>query len=824
MLVALGASADELPRLVHDFPGVNLKSSSPVVWTTEGNTTWFVAEPEPRKPELFRTDGTPEGTVQLTSGKGSPHAYWKGPFVGTINGKLIYGGNDEYPGGLYALDMQGGTPVLIGDVKPEDLTNGVVRDGWLYFVARVWIRNEWRLWRTNGTAAGTQPLDVIQDWTRGIPLYRVDDAIFFFGTTARGTGLHSTLGTLESTKLLRAFDRYTMATQLTSLTRVVGNRLLFWFFPSPSELWSSDGTPEGTRLLANTQAFHPLAVIGNRQLFDGPGRTIWSTDGTPEGTKDLGILSGADLFTLYAGAAIGNRLFFFAERFQGTTLYVTEGTPETTRVVLFMPRRNQPGGGFVLGNHYYFAHNDGVHGFELWKTDGGPPVMVTDLNPGPQSAIIGNPVAEVRPDGTALFAAMHRDSGVEPWITDGTAAGTRLVANLAAEDFVSFSASPYGLRAVGDRVFFTAAMSGGGYAVGVTDGVRTSATPFAQGEISGWYAASNGRYFYSNGTDLYASDGTTAMTRIARGTLPAAVPGGVVFQRRAVNGGSDLGSEILFTDGTEAGTHYLRNATPVPSHYFTYTAGDRVWFDERKSFWYADGDRLTEVVVPEPRIGYLAAVQRAGAVYYLLEVNEMQGRYGVRLWRSDGTSAGTRLVTARNAGQYPSFLGATERLVFVSIDGQLYSSDGTKMFELPVSQGCRSQGVLGDELVFLSVEYQKRWTVWRTDGTAAGTAKLYTVENKWAECSETVAHANRVYFRAEDDLHGSELWVTDGTAFGTRMLADIEPGPDSSYPMEFTPAGDTLFFTAKTSIGRELWAVGDGSNANPKRRRPTRTR
>ena len=37
-----------------------------------------------------------------------------------------------------------------------------------------------------------------------------------------------------------------------------------------------------------------------------------------------------------------------------------------------------------------------------------------------------------------------------------------------------------------------------------------------------------------------------------------------------------------------------------------------------------------------------------------------------------------------------------------------------------------------------------------------------------------------VLFAADDGVHGRELWRTDGTAAGTAMVADLAPGPTGS--------------------------------------------
>ena len=60
----------------------------------------------------------------------------------------------------------------------------------------------------------------------------------------------------------------------------------------------------------------------------------------------------------------------------------------------------------------------------------------------------------------------------------------------------------------------------------------------------------------------------------------------------------------------------------------------------------------------------------------------------------------------------------------------------------------------------------------------------------------------------------SNSGVSDGTENGTYMVKDICPGPDSSTPTFFKPAGIKLFFIADDGItGRELWVYDTYRNA-----------
>jgi len=64
----------------------------------------------------------------------------------------------------------------------------------------------------------------------------------------------------------------------------------------------------------------------------------------------------------------------------------------------------------------------------------------------------------------------------------------------------------------------------------------------------------------------------------------------------------------------------------------------------------------------------------------------------------------------------------------------------------------------------------------------------------------------KLIFSAEDEALGFEPWITDGTAAGAFLLKDINPGNRNSFPSEFTLFGGRMFFTADDGVhGRELW-------------------
>ena len=366
------------PMMVADVE-VGAGSSSASQFVEVGTTTFFVADDAIRGMELWKTDGTKSGTVLV---------------------------KDIYPGGHSS--------------SPNHLTNV---DGVLYFTADDGEHGV-ELWKSDGTAAGTV---LVKDLDTG-------------------TTHDWWLGDLPN------------SSDPQNLT-VVGGTLFFTASDGENgvELWKSDGTAAGTVLVKDIRpgsTYDPstdddvpnssepanLTNVNGTLFFtadDGEhGVELWMSDGTASGTRIVkDINPGADSSTPSNLIHVGDTLYFTADDgTHGVELWMSDGTAAGTVLVKDIrdgSADSNPGHLTSAGDFLYFTADDGTHGVELWMSDGtaSGTHMVQDINPGADSS---SPSNLTHVGGTLYFAADDGTHGVELWRTNGTASGTYLVGDIRA--------------------------------------------------------------------------------------------------------------------------------------------------------------------------------------------------------------------------------------------------------------------------------------------------------------------------------------------------------------------------------------------------------
>ena len=185
--------------------------------------------------------------------------------------------------------------------------------------------------------------------------------------------------------------------------------------PNGQLLWATDGTAQGTRLVKDLENADSTPaqwfvsgrdnalVVGDTFFFTGVdnahGRELWASDGTPQGTRVVADLAPGEEDSNPEGfIALGRQLLFTANR----KLYRTDGTAQGTWVVMDADPLGfeQPERMAVLDNHAYFMvypsgdpyigqYNTGG----LWRTDGTAQgtVMIRDVSPQPFDPIGATP-------------------------------------------------------------------------------------------------------------------------------------------------------------------------------------------------------------------------------------------------------------------------------------------------------------------------------------------------------------------------------------------------------------------------------------------------
>ena len=118
----------------------------------------------------------------------------------------------------------------------------------------------------------------------------------------------------------------------------------------------------------------------------------------------------------------------------------------------------------------------------------------------------------------------------------------------------------------------------------------------------------------------------------------------------------------------------------------------------------------------------------------------------------------------------------------------------------PEVQSLRHLTVVGEEIYFVATEGFGAQSVWRSDGTSAGTRRVTPIGLRFGSSLDSTpqfTHAgHRVYFVAENSSFGAEIWATDGTLAGTSVVEDLYPGYVGSDPLALTAFQGALYFSS----------------------------
>lgn len=850
--------------------------------------TFFIGQTETNGTELWVTDGTPDGTRMVRdiypTPEGDPIVRSSHPRdLVVFNDKLYFTANDGGEQGreLWVSDgTEEGTQMLV-DLYPRSRRSSspnflTVAGDTLFFWASDSSSSR-GLYKTDGTAAGTTFVTEIR--ANYDPVALGDTLYFQSNHGGHGYELWKSDGTEAGTVLVK--DVNPGAGNGAGAPAVIGDRLFFsgTHPDSGQELWISDGTEAGTQLLVDMvpgpgTAYPNTDIVALDGKFyfrpsqhntPGVGQELWVSDGTPAGTRVVrDINPGNPSASPRSLQAYRDQLYFVAKDGSGQwSWWQTDGTEAGTQ-------KAEMGNLDPLSVRDTTVFNDRLYvssyvdgRYVLSKTD--TTIEGTgdlgEIGPGSLNIVTGSDV---------LYFTARIDGKSELWRTDGSASGTSLLRDITPG---TGSSDPRGLTSIGDNLIFSAEQpfsfnnGEGGRELWVTGGTSDSTRLLREFGTARNEDGDPHNFITLNGVTLFnatearknglrAIDHATQEIRdlsstqifVAEVSSPSEVAtlgDSMIGAGIKAHGTESTGLEVIISDGTVDGTSLLKDirwsfASSSPGGFTRL--GDEVFFsavdDMGREFWKTDGTTAGTVRVKDIFPGNHSGVAGASMVAVndlLLFAASSDSSTGVELWVSDGTESGTTLLkdlwtdSHRHSRPQAFVSDGTKAFFFATNeDGlALYQSDATAdsttiihQFdsEAVVPNVRAGQTLLTDGLLYFVMEDAEHGSeLWVSNGLGSGTRLLKDVNpgEKSSNIEQLTQVGDVVYFVATDEQSGREVWETNGTSDGTRLAADVLPGPESSTPLDLTNHNSVLYFTSLTTeYGRELFKLNATPSAN----------
>lgn len=281
----------------------------------------------------------------------------------------------------------------------------------------------------------------------------------------------------------------------------------------------------------------------------------------------------------------------------------------------------------------------------------------------------------------------------------------------------------------------------------------------------------------AHGRELWVSDGTAAGTHEVADINPAPGESSWPDQLTALSGrvyffaydGSRCG--LWKSDGTADGTKRLGGGDLCEMGGLTKVGG-QLLFTNYTGLWRSNGTVLGTREVAEVDMHNGPYAELNGAYYFFSSPT----RDNFELWTSDGTAAGTSVVTEmvippEFASYEPAEMISAGGLLYFRI-GQIYPDDSSST------------------------------DLWQSDGTAAGTRKVRDFDEERDQVSSLTKLKGKVYFAVDLGMTGPganpSLWKSNGTELGTKIVKSISPEV-------MTAVGSRLFVFADDGTGMALW-------------------
>ena len=614
---------------------------------------------------------------------------------------------------------------------------------------------------------------------------------------------------------------------------------------------------------------HPQDFIATDRGFyftaDDPvyGYELFFSDGAPENTQVVVDVFEGERDGYRGNIGLYNNRLLFLGRTDYQYEYNLMITNETNDAAEILVEDMQVSDWIAYNNKIYFSGNHNNSGYELWVTDGtaAGTKLVKNINSNGGSS----PTSFTIFKDKIYFVANDEEKGYEIYYTDGTEEGTKILKDIAQDEFFPDGVWIGPLLIYKEHLYFMGKGENNYFQLYKSDGTAENtfelktinpdghAAYFLEGAV-----LEDGLYFKANdgdhGTELWKTDGTEEGTKLVVDIWEG--PGSglsyptsdkndlVYFDEKIfmVADDNENGTELWQSDGTEEGTQMFRDLSPGPAgtwYQNFYNTNNQLFFSasiDQVSEWYlykidvndTAPQKIDNAIVPNTSALNFGIVSYADKTFFPSETE----KYGVELFELPNNSHESELFLDLNSSYGGMPIGFSE------MNGNLYffganhlnitNGSPNNLREIKSVKETYYQGQaekieferLQDELFFVGYSEEFGKELWKTDGTETGTSVLKDINpghdaSMYDEYTRDnfIATANKMYFPADDGVHGMELWATSGTEESTVMVKDIIPGSQDSHPRHMVNIGESVYFVSRGNSQVALWKTEGTSNS-----------
>ena len=499
---------------------------------------------------------------------------------------------------------------------------------------------------------------------------------------------------------------------------------------------------------------------------------LWKTDGSEQGTQFVGIDFYSANGDLLEGEIVGGREFrnkllldvtlsnFSPSAPDGSGYYLilTDGTAEGTKITMKVPFEYARNWTVIDDQLYYLGtlreyDSNGVQtllGKAVYRLDATPEGTVElaryiQWTRDDSGQVTSFPCFYESGDpdftglnGSVYFQFCDQEHGHELWQTNGTPEETRLVADIDPTHYTRYSGGqmitlpssgkPEDMEAINGQLFFSAYTTEVGREPWRSDGTN-----------EGTYLLKDIR----PGFDVYSNKPNSSGAQMFTGL------GNLALFKADDGSDSSILQELWASDGTPEGTVNI------------------------KSPYVPLLDRIDELITANGRVFFTAS-----DIYHDYTGSNCDPdnfHYGLELWSSDGTEAGTSIVkdimTRANMGDTSINIAIGDSCWGSGVRGITYDYQGPYLNKQILLK-------TGENVLFAASTPETGGELWKSDGTESGTKMLADINEGYFHSN--IAHAEdadgKVFFQANDGMHGAELWAVDTYR---EIDIDIKPGSSS---------------------------------------------